>query len=327
MSLREMQLMMARGTPLTTSPTASVSDTTARVSFRTIGAATVAVKYGTASDLSGATTTAGVAVDSTTDFTGKLDIAGLTAGTAYYYTLLVNGADKLSAPYPTFKTFPATGTPAAFSFAFGSCTKHTDTIGADTIFDAVPASAGFLLHLGDTIYADRDAPTTTVLSGYRQKHQDALAAIDSTSASYKALRKRMPVFTMLDDHDIVNDADGSTSSTTVAQAKQAFAEYAARANPDSATAGELYYAFQFGDVGFFVPDLRTHRSANSATDDSSKTILGATQKAALKNWLLTNKDTLRLKFICASVPAHGYAANTGGDSWGGVDDGTQAPLQ
>ena len=41
--------------------------------------------------------------------------------------------------------------------------------------------------------------------------------------------------------------------------------------------------------------------------------------------MLANKTALTLKFICSSTPAHGYGANTGGDSWGGVDDGTQAP--
>jgi hypothetical protein len=286
---------------------------------------TVQVKYSTATDLTGATTTAAVTADTSADLTGAVDLSGLAAGTKYYYDVLVDGTGQLAAPYPSFSTFPASGSPAQFSFAFGSCTKHADTISADTIFDALPANIAFLMHLGDVIYADRDAPTTSVLSGYRQKHRDVLAGSDSTSASFKALRQRTPVFTMLDDHDIVNDVDGSTSRTIVADAKQAFSEYPARANPDSLTAGELYYAFQVGDVGFFVTDSRTMRSANSATDDSNKTILGSTQKAALKDWLLTNKTALKLKFICATTPMHGYAANTGGDSWGGIDDGTQAP--
>lgn len=175
------------------------------------------------------------------------------------------------------------------------------------------------------MYADRDPPIATTLADYRTQHRTALTGADITAQDYKALRARMPVFTTWDDHDIANDFSGGTGDALYAPAKQAFQEYGARANPDSLTAGELYYTFQCGDVGFFVLDSRSFRSSNSATDNSSKTLLGATQKAALKNWLLTNKDTLKLKFICASTPAHGYAANTGGDSWGGVDDGTQAP--
>jgi hypothetical protein len=249
----------------------------------------------------------------------------LSADTQYYYTPIVDGVDWYSAPYPSFKTFPAAGSSAALSFAFGSCTKHSDTIGEDSIFTAIPAEARFFLHLGDTIYADRDPPNATTLADYRTQHRAALAGADVTTQNYKALRARMPVFTTWDDHDLANDFSAGTGSALYAPAKQAFQEYQARANPDSLTSGELYYAFQYGDVGFFVTDGRSFRSADSATDNSSKTLLGATQKAALKNWLLTNKDTLKLKFICSSTPAHGYAANTGGDSWGGVDDGTQAP--
>lgn len=198
-------------------------------------------------------------------------------------------------------------------------------IGEDSIFAAIPAETRFFLHLGDTIYADRDPPNATTLADYRTQHRAALAGADVTTQNYKALRARMPVFTTWDDHDLANDFSAGTGSALYAPAKQAFQEYQARANPDSLTAGELYYAFQYGDVGFFVTDGRSFRSADSATDNSSKTLLGATQKAALKNWLLTNKDTLKLKFICSSTPAHGYAANTGGDSWGGVDDGIQSP--
>jgi phosphodiesterase/alkaline phosphatase D-like protein len=41
--------------------------------------------------------------------------------------------------------------------------------------------------------------------------------------------------------------------------------------------------------------------------------------------LTANKTLLRFKFICSSTGAHGYSANTAGDSWGGVDDSTQSP--
>ncbi len=130
---------------------------------------------------------------------------------------------------------------------------------------------------------------------------------------------------MWDDHDLEDDFSAGTTSPLYAPAKQSFQEYHARSNPDPVADGELYYTFQVGDVGFFVADLRSYRSANTHTDNSSKTILGDAQKAALKAWLLANNAALKFKFICCSVAAHGYAAYTAGDSWGGVDDGTQAP--
>lgn len=308
---------------LTTAPTISTSDTGARISFRADKACNAAIKYSTASDLSGSTTTSAVALASGADFTGKVDLSGLSAATTYYYTVLLDGVDQLTAPYPHAKTLPAAGSPAAFSFAFGSCTTHAS--GSDAIFGQVPSGASFLLHLGDTIYADSDSPTATTLADYRTKRRSALVGADATGSAYKVLRASLPVLSMWDDHDLTNDFSAGTGSALYAPAKQSFQEYPGRSNPDPATAGELYYTFQVGDVGFFVPDLRSYRSANTATDDSSKTILGATQKAALKSWLLANKTALKFKFICCSVPAHGYASNTAGDSWGGVDDSTQAP--
>jgi phosphodiesterase/alkaline phosphatase D-like protein len=326
-----MSLLLARiavahrgSATMTTAPTASVSDTTARIGFRAAGSTTVAIKYSTSSDLSGATTTDGVSVDSSTDYTGAIDISSLTADTAYYYTPVVGGVAQYSSDFPTFKTFPASGEATSFSFAFGSCTKH-GVQGADSIFAEVPSSVSFLMHLGDTIYADSDTPAASTLSDYRGKHRAALTGADTNDAGWKTLRAGNPVFTMWDDHDITNDFSGGTGDALYAPAKQAFHEYHGRANPDPLTTDELYYTFQVGDVGFFVCDLRSFRSTNTDTDDSSKTILGATQKTALKDWLLTNKDAFTLKFICCSVPAHGYASNTAGDSWGGVDDDTQDP--
>jgi alkaline phosphatase D len=305
-----------------TTPTVSVSDVGARVSFGATTAATVTVMYSVNADLSGSTTTTGVAVDSTTDFTGKIDITGLAANTPYYYTPVIGGVAQYTSSYPTFKTLPASGVASAFTFAFGSCTRHGGSIAQDTIFDVVPSSTRFLLHIGDTIYADTDGSPSSVLSQFRLKHRDALAAVDMTSVGWKALRERTPVFTMWDDHEITNDFSAGKGNALYAPARQAFGEYHGRANPDPITSGELYYTIQCGEVGFFMLDGRSFRSANTATDDSSKTILGATQKAALKSWLLSNTSTL--KFVVTTTLAAGYAT-TGQDSWGGVDDSTQAP--
>ena len=55
-----------------------------------------------------------------------------------------------------------------------------------------------------------------------------------------------------------------------------------------------------------------------------KTILGTTQKQHLKNWLLENKDALRVKFIGTATPIHGLTEHvTAKDAWGA---GYQAEL-
>jgi alkaline phosphatase D len=323
-TLAQVFAIQAADTSHVITPSASVSDTTARIAFGPDAAGTVAVKYSANADLSSATTTSGLAVDSSTDFTGSKDITGLSPATTYYYTPVVDGTPQFSSGYPKFTTLPAAGSPAQFSFAFGSCTRHGGSIPTDTIFSKLPPDIAFLMHLGDTIYADSDGTAASTLSDFRLKHRNALAAVDITSVNYKAMRASKPIFTMWDDHDLTNDYSAGKGNALYSPANQAFKEYQGRQNPDSITSGELYYTFQVGDVGFFVPDLRSFRTSNGYADDASKTILGSVQKAALKAWLSTNNSAFKLKIICASVPACGYA-NTASDSWGGKYDGTQAP--
>ncbi|HRA18749.1 MAG TPA: alkaline phosphatase D family protein [Flavobacteriales bacterium] len=309
---------------LSIAPSVSVGDTTARISFATRGPATVTVKYSADPALASPSTSGSVTLTSATDFTGRIDISGLSANTTYYYTIVVNGMDQTTSSFPSFKTFVANGAATSFSFAFGSCTAHYGTVGSDTIFDAIPAGARFMLHLGDLIYADV-APAVTTLAGFRGRMQTKLKGGVTHEARYKALRKTRPVFTTWDDHDITSDYDQGPLTAIYLAAKQAMQEYLAAQNPNSPTSGELYYTFQYGDVGFFVIDSRSFRSTKASTDNGSKTQLGSVQLAALKSWLLTNKTAFKVKVICTSTPMHGYAANTGGDSFGGQYDTFQVP--
>jgi hypothetical protein len=305
-------------------PSVSVSDTTARISFATKVAASVTVKYSTDPNLASPSSSGAVAVTSATDFTGRVDITGLAADTTYYYALVINGMIQTTSSFPSFKTFVANGTSSSFSFAFGSCTAHYGTVGTDTIFNAVPAGTRFLMHLGDLIYGDV-SPTATTLAQFRTKHQTHLKGTVNYASRYRALRTTTPIFTAWDDHDITNDYDQGPLTSIYIAAKQAMQEYQGAQNPNSPTVGELYYSFQYGDVGFFVIDSRSFRSPQANTDNGSKTHLGSVQLAALKAWLLANKTTFKVKIICTSTPMHGYAANTVGDSFGGVYDTFQIP--
>lgn len=271
------------------------------------------VRYSTAPDLSGATITDPVTTDSASDFTGHIDLSGLTPGTKYYYTLQQDGVDQSSAPYPSFTTFRAAGTPGITKFFFGSCTGQS---GSDTIFTAVPADALFGFHLGDVAYQG----SNSTLAQFRALLRSHFDGQSGYCQHFAELRARVPVFVMWDD----NDSGAAGNTTPIAIPFQAFQEYGAQANPDSPTAGAIYYSFQIGDVGFFVPDERSYASSKTATDDSSKTLLGATQFGILKNWLLTNNAALKLKFILSETPVSGYGT-TGADSWGGDWTDDQLP--
>jgi hypothetical protein len=113
---------------------------------------------------------------------------------------------------------------------------------------------------------------------------------------------------MWDDHEYKDNGAGDLAVPQFVAAKAAWLEAHGGTTPDPIVAGELYYGFGYGDVGFFVLDMRSHRGGGS--------ILGATQLADLKSWLSANNQTYKLKMIVAPVPQHAYPT-TGSDSWYG----------
>ncbi len=316
--------------------TGAVGPTTARIAFAVSpllsGANTVTVEYSTDSGFASTAGSGSTTVDLTTDYCGKVDLTGLTAATRYYCRVKINGVVKSLSPFPTFATFPAAGSSASFSFVFGSChSVVSTTAGAvdDTAFASVVNEApAFALHLGDLAYQDVDGTASLpCVADLRNKHGVALRS-GSRTKNWQAARRKLPWFTMWDDHDTgVDNFSAASNQAYYLPARQAFVETGGQGNPDPydpTHASSFYYAFAYGNVGFFVPDLRSYRSSNAATDDGSKTILGATQLANLKAWLTANKFAYRLKFICCSVAVSGFG-NTSADSWGGDKDTFQVP--
>lgn len=304
---------------------ASVTSSTARIAFGVSHASTVKVEYATNVNFTGSTITSGVAVDSTTDFTGKIDISSLTPDTTYYYRILIDDVPRNIAytgviDVPKFRTFATSSSNVNFEFVFGSCiNRNSDNDQAETNFAAILARTNTrFVHVGgDNDYADHwpYASITATLQAYRDSFRESLASY--RNRSYRKVREQYPGFVMWDDHEIINDCNPTDHAGYYAIASPAYKEHLGRVNPDSMQAGELYYAWNHGNVGFFALDGRSFRSRQSDVDTPSKTILGATQKQHLKDWLLTNNSTYRIKFIISSTPVNGYTGHlTGNDAWG-----------
>ncbi len=82
----------------------------------------------------------------------------------------------------------------------------------------------------------------------------------------------------------------------------------------------LYYTFDYGDSSFFVLDCRGLRDSSSIyAFDPSKTMLGPTQLARLKRWLIEANSTRVFKFIVTTVPFTGFISpdleKLGLDGW------------
>lgn len=294
------------------------TSTSARVWARADQSAVYQIVYSQNADLSYSETSSAVNFTAATDFTGTVDINGLTPNTTYYYSVALNGYTKDLPPYSSFTTFPMEGSPVDFSFAFGSSSRDPLNGLLFTIFDAIAAKQpAFMLQQGDFVYADRisqSGPTSRggpafTLEGYRDKYREFY---ENTPA--KNLLRDISMYTQWDDHEIVNNWNGKQSTALYANGSQASAEYQYAAMPDVGVDFDgdrrRYYSFSYGDVEFFILDNRSFRNISALPP----TMLGAEQKQWLKDAL--SSSTAKIKIVSSSVYFNDFST-TGDDSWVG----------
>lgn len=262
-------------------------------------ASSVRLVVSTASDLSSPAFSSAV----TPDAQGyvKATVSGLSANTQYYYGWELDSTVVADAR-GIAKTLPADGQAASFAFAASSCAT---TGSNDSIFATIQGDAPlFFLHMGDFHYEDI---ATTVEADHRAPYELQLG-----QSNQAALYADVPLVYMWSDHDYCgNNTDGTAAGKTAAQNvyRQLFPAYTM---PDEGTTGALWQTFRVGRVEFFVWDTRSERSPIANTDDTSKTMLGSSQKTAWKNWLSANPDAAKIT-VC-DVPWHDDELVA--DAWG-----------
>jgi hypothetical protein len=206
------------------------------------------------------------------------------------------------------------GEGAVFSFAVGTDIHHLqEPIGA--IFGSIgQRDPDFALFIGDNIaieivlyFLGRCCTPQSLFDyeiGYRALYTDP---------AFREFAANTPSFKIWDDHEIKNDWDQGTTPP-YPWARLAWEEYVGAANPPPRATGGTHYAFNAGDVGFYVLDTRTYRSPGEEPDGSGKTMLGAEQKADLKSWL--QSSTARFKIIVSSVMWNDFSRHAAyGESW------------
>ncbi|MFI5491315.1 alkaline phosphatase D family protein [Actinoplanes sp. NPDC051859] len=203
---------------------------------------------------------------------------GLQPGRRYWYRFAALG--RVSRTGRT-KTAPV-GAVSRVRFASLNCQNYQSgeypgmrDLAADDALD-------FVVHLGDYVYEGSELGVATTLTDYRKLH-----ALYKGDPLLRALHAAHPFYLTWDDHEVVNDYSGSRGAATfVARRSAAYQgwyehmplrlEGADTALPDP----RIYRNRHWGDLlELVVLDLRQHRSAQNLADG---TILGATQKAWLK---------------------------------------------
>jgi alkaline phosphatase D len=215
------------------------------------------------------------------DYTVKVDVEGLSAGTVYYYRFRSGEAASVIG---RTKTLPQ-GDVNSVRLAVFSCANYpTSHGGYFNVYGhaANTADVDAVVHLGDYIYeygkapdaendnpqrSDRDFPEYSdkeilTLDEYRRRY-----ALYRTDSQLQALHAAHPFITVWDDHEVANDAyaggaqnhnEGEGSFDVRKEAAlRAYYEWMPVRPVEENDSGRIYRSFSFGNlVELFMLDTR-----------------------------------------------------------------------
>jgi alkaline phosphatase D len=218
----------------------------------------------------------------------------LAPGAVCYYRAAVVG--KTPGPVARFVTAPAAEDDRPVVFCFSGDTR--ESYRPFTVMKAIrDQHPDFFLHLGDTIYADRNGVATSLpefWAKYRNNRDDAAT---------RALHADTSVYVTWDDHEVDNNYLPGHPLAPIGQ--KAFLDYwPIRRHPQDP--GRIYRSFRWGKaLELFILDVRQYREPHRGT------MLGEAQK----DWLLRGmmKSSAIFKFVASAVPLEGG----GSDRWDG----------
>lgn len=287
----------------------AVEPDSARIWIRTDAARPVGLRLSGSPDLSAAPVVSWVQPAPGDDFAAVLEAHGLQPNTTYYYGIDIDGVLVSDAAY-SFETPPAAGDEAAFTFAFGSCSRNDHP--QDIFAPMAAAAPDLFLFTGDIHYGD-----VATLDELRWNFQWGLEV-----PARGDLMARTSTLAVWDDHDYLgNNADGTHPARAVA--RRVFKEY--WPNPAFGENGEgIYFKHSYGDVDFFMLDVRSFRDPLDAPmvfgdGEGRASLLGPAQT----KWLLAElaASTATFKLLVSGSQWTDYGKT---DSWGSFTDARDA---
>ncbi|MEU4253948.1 alkaline phosphatase D family protein [Amycolatopsis sp. NPDC026612] len=276
-----------------------------------------------------------------------IEPTGLQPAREYFYRFKSSG---YISPVGRTRTAPAAGAAVnQLKYCFSSC-QHWEEGYYHAYKGIVADDPDLVLFLGDYIYEKKSGRTAqernprslaftedvTTLAQYRARH-----AQHKTDADLQAAHAIAPWIVVFDDHEVMNNWNGTTSPAPAARKAagfQAFYENTpirSTAKPNGASI-QLYRQLMWGNLArFHMLDTRQYRSAqvpDPAGDagpacadvrNTSRSILGATEEA----WLLkqfeshpATWDFLGQQVFFATRDDDGNKATCdGNDSWQGYE--------
>lgn len=281
--------------PMVGAPSASAITIWVRVS----GAFDVVLETATRRDFADVRQSRPVRADASNDFCVHLRMDDLSPATAYFYRIRFDGVLDRYQPLP-YRTRTAPRGRSAFRAAFGSCARlQIDT--DQRIFEIGQAlEPDLMFFLGDNIYADSAEPSA-LADLYRRQRE---------VARLKPFIRATPSLAIWDDHDFgLNDSDRTNPIRE--QSLTLFKQYWANPSYGLPNTPGIFFKYAYGGVDFFFLDGRYYRDPAREPDVAGKSMLGAEQKAWLKDELRASRAPFKVL-----VSGGGFSkAERGGDSW------------
>ncbi len=298
--------------------TGAVTATQASVFLRTTEADSVVVQYSTDPGMASPVSSAPFETSAASDFTAIVPISPLQSLTTYYLNILVGGIAQLSAPYPSFTTFPAPGSSVNFKFIyltdFANLLNGAAGVAITPGFKNASAENPAFAFIG----GDYDHRGTIGLTGHRIMYQQLYNPTSIGMASYVSdILDRMPIVHQWDDHDSGPDNVDRTYSLWN-ESYTAYTEYFPRYD-STAVPPAIWQSFSYGQVDFFLLDCRSQRDNEYDRDGVRKSMLDGNhlgpsgQVAWLEKGLLTSQA--KWKVIFSSIPVNPTTKFP--DSWAG----------
>jgi len=271
-----------------------VTSDSALVWLRAEPGSRVALHYGQEASLTQFQTITARPVDAGADYSTIFSLDDLAPATRYYYQAAVEG--KMPGPLGTFITAPPSDANAKVCFCFSGDTRQSYK--PFTVMNAVRAQRpDFFLHLGDTIYADRNG-TAHTLPEFWEKYR-----VNRDDAAAQSCFAETSVYVMWDDHEVADDYLPGHPLALIG--RKAFLDYwPIRRQPSEPE--RIYRAVRWGRaVDLIILDNRQYRAVDRST------MLGRRQKEWFFDRLTTSSATF--KFVATTVPM----AGGGKDRWDG----------
>lgn len=266
----------------------ALTDTSAKIWFRTWQEAEVMVKVFSDPQTRNLVTSASNTSKAADDYTTVVNVTKLKPNTTYYYRVLVNQTDADIAP--SLKTLPREDEPGRFTVGFGGCSAYNPEF--EHIWDTIATHPlDVFLTLGDNIYANHHTLPQVNRFCYYQRQ---------SRPEFQRMTAEIPYIGIWDDHDFgENDSFGGPEENEPdwkVDILEVFKENFA--NPYFATdeTPGIWFDYKIGDVQFFMLDGRYYRQPS---DDGSTSMLGPVQLQWLKDELLSS--TAAFKVIVSPV--------------------------